>query len=326
MWYLVRRLINSVVLIFVVVTITFFLVHLLPGSPYTLMVNQLIKQGFNRVQAEQQASALFGYSVNQPIVHQYLSYLNQLVHGNLGTSLMYPGQSVRRLILHAVPWTILIVLVSLIVSFGVGILIGTVAAYRRGGWFDRVATILSSLLNGIPQYLSGLVLFYFLAILAGLFPIGGAYAPGVTPGLNAGFFVSAFYHALLPMSAFVISSFAGWSLSMKSNTVSVLGEDYIMAARAMAIDERHIITSYVARNAILPQFTTFVLSIGYMFGGALFVEQIFNYPGLGQLFLNGTNNRDFPLMEGCFLLLTVTVVLANVAADLLYSRIDPRIR
>lgn len=326
MWYIARRLLISLVLIYVVITVTFFLVHLLPGSPYTLMVNQLVKQGYNRVQAEQQAAALFGYQVNTPILRQYVAYMGQLLHGNLGTSLMYPGQPVLRLILRAVPWTVFIVLVSLVASFGIGVLIGTLSAYRRGGWFDRIATILTSLLNGVPQYLTALLLFYFLAILAALFPIGGAYAPGYAPGLNLGFFLSALYHAILPMTAFLLSSFAGWSLSMKSNTVSVLGEDFITAARAMAIDERHIVTSYVARNAILPQFTTFVLSIGYMFGGALFVEQIFNYPGLGQLFLMGTNNRDFPLMEGCFLLLTVTVVMANVAADLLYSRIDPRIR
>jgi len=325
MRYLLQRILVSTLLIYLVTTIIFFLVHLLPGSPYALIVNQLIHQGYTRVQAEQQAAALFGYSVSEPLVKQYWHYIGGLVHGNLGTSVMYPGQSVATLIARALPWTVFLVSIALLVSFAVGTLLGTLAAYFRGSWLDHLITFGASLLNGVPQYLTALLLFYFLAVIAGLFPMGGAYSTEVTPGLNLRFILSALYYAALPMAAFVLSSFAGWALSMRGNTISVLGEDFITAARAMAIDSHDVLFSYVGRNAILPLFTGLVLSMAFMFGGSVFVEQVFNYPGLGRLFIDGTNNRDYPLMQGCFLLLTTAVILANLVADLLYSRIDPRI-
>src|SRR5205085_12253390 len=169
-------------------------------------------------------------------------------------------------------------------------------------------------------------LLYFLAVLLRWFPMGGAYNPYAQQGLNLAFLGSVAGHAILPILTFVLSSFAGWALSMKSSTISVLGEDFITAAKAMAIKERYVVWSYVSRNAMLPLFTGLVLSIGFMFGGSLYVEQVFNYPGLGNLFYMSLQGRDFPLMEGCFFLLTTAVILANVVADLLYSTLDPRIR
>jgi peptide/nickel transport system permease protein len=239
---------------------------------------------------------------------------------------MYPGQPVMDIIAKALPWTVFIVSVALVVSFALGILLGAIAAYLRGTWFDHLVTQGSSLLNGVPLYLTAIVLFYFLAVLLRWFPMGGAYSPYVPQGLNLAFLGSVLAHAILPILAFVISSFAGWALSMKSSTISVLGEDFITAARAMAIKDRYVVWSYVSRNAILPLFTGFVLSIGFIFGGSLYVEQVFNYPGLGNLFYSSMQGRDFPLMEGCFFLLTTAVILANVVADLLYSTLDPRIR
>lgn len=323
---IVKRLVSAVIMILVVTTLIFFLIRLMPGSPYVTMINTLMRQGYSLTQAENEAKALYGFQVKAPVFVQYREYMVNLVHGNLGTSLMFPGQSVMTLIAKAVPWTVLVVTIALFISFGVGVLIGAVAAYRRGTWFDHVVTFGSSLLNGIPQYLTAILLFYFLAVLGREFPMGGAYGPSVTPGFNIGFIGSVLYHAMLPIAAFVLSSFAGWSLSMKANTASVLGEDYIAAAQAMAIRQSTIVVSYVSRNAILPLFTSLVLAVGFMFGGSLFVEQVFNYPGLGYLFIQSTTSRDFPLMQGCFLLLTSAVILANVLADLLYSTLDPRIQ
>lgn len=321
-----KRAALAVVMIYIVTTVVFFVVHLMPGNPYDVIVNQLIHQGMNRTQAENQVKALFGYQPNAPLITQYWRYLGLLIHGNLGTSLMYPGQSVLQLIAKSVPWTVLVVAVSLLISFGIGTLLGALAAYFRGTWIDHVLTIGTSLLNGIPQYLTGILLFYFLAVIWRWFPMGGAFGGRVTPGFNLPYIGSVAEHAILPISAFVISSFSGWALSMKSNTISILGEDFITAAKAMGILERHIVISYVSKNAMLPLFTGLVLSIGFIFGGSLFVEQIFNYPGLGYLFTQATYGRDFPLLEGCFLLLTVAVIFSNLIADLLYSKLDPRIR
>lgn len=321
-----KRAGSAIVMVFAVTTATFFLVRLMPGSPYATELYQLQQQGYSLIQAENQVHVLFGFALQGPLWLQYLHYLNGIVHGNLGTSIMYPGEAVLGLIGKAVPWTVLIVSISLLVCFGIGVGLGTLAAYLRGGWFDQIVTIGSSLLNGIPQYLTAILLFYFLATLGHLFPIGGAYSPVVHPGFNLAFVGSVFYHAMLPILSFVLSGFAGWVLLMKSSTVSVLGEDFIFAAKAMAIRERDVVISYVSKNAMLPLFTSLLLSLGFMFGGSLYVEQVFNYPGLGQLFLNSTNSRDFPLMQGCFLLLTTAVIAANFVADLLYTRLDPRIR
>ncbi len=323
---IVKRAGSALVMVFAVTTATFFLVRLMPGSPYATELYQLQQQGYSVVQAENQVRVLFGFAVQGPLWLQYLHYLGGLVHGNLGTSIMYPGESVLGLIGKAVPWTVLIVCVSLLICFAIGVGLGTLAAYLRGGWFDQIVTIGSSLLNGIPQYLTAILLFYFLATLGHLFPIGGAYSPAVHPGFNLGFVGSVFYHAMLPILSFVFSGFAGWALLMKSSTVSVLGEDFIFTAKAMAIRERDVVISYVSKNAMLPLFTSLLLSLGFMFGGSVYVEQVFNYPGLGQLFLNSTNSRDFPLMQGCFLLLTTAVITANFVADVLYTRLDPRIR
>lgn len=322
----VRRVALAVVMVFIVTTAIFFLVHLMPGNPYALMLNQLVKQGFSMTQADNQVKALFGYDSHAPLLQQYFQYLKLLLRGNLGTSLMYPGQSVAGIIAKAVPWTVLIVAVSLLVSFVIGILFGAISAYLRGTWFDHLITIGSSLLNGIPQYLTALLLFYFLAVVLRWFPMGGSFGGRVGPGWNVGYILSILKHAMLPIAAFVLSSFGGWALGMKSNTVSVLGEDFITAAKAMAVKERFIVTHYVTKNAILPMFTGLVLSIGFIFGGSLFVEQIFNYPGIGYLFFQATQGRDYPLLEGCLLLLTVAVIFSNLVADLLYSKLDPRIR
>lgn len=321
-----KRVGSAVVLIFVVTSIIFFLIRLMPGSPYITEINALLRQGYSLIQAENETKALYGVQAKAPVLIQYREFMVNLVHGNLGTSLMFPGQSVMALIAKAVPWTVLVVAVALLISFGIGVALGAMAAYWRGSWFDHVVTFGSSLLNGVPQYLVAILLFYFLAVLGRSFPMGGAYGPTVSPGFSFAFILSVLFHAILPIATFVVSSFAGWSLSMKANTVSVLGEDYIAAAQAMAVKQRIVVTAYVSRNAILPLFTSLVLSIGFMFGGSLYVEQVFNYPGLGQLFLEATTARDFPLMQGCLLLLTTAVILANVLADLLYSTLDPRIQ
>jgi peptide/nickel transport system permease protein len=324
--HVVKRIGAGLLMIYVVTTLVFFLIRLMPGSPYQLMVNELIQQGYSMTAAENQVHILLGFEPKGPVLSQYWQFIGNLVHGNLGTSVSLTGQPVLRLIAEAAPWTILVVATSLLLSFGFGIVVGTLAAYFRGTWIDQVIANLSAVLNGVPQFITAIVLFYFLATLGHLFPIGGAYSPSVAPGFSFAFIVSVADHAVLPILSFVLSIWAGWALSMKASTISILGEDFVTAAKAMAINPRVILASYVGKNSILPLFTGLVLSLGFMFGGSIFVEQIFNYPGLGYLFVNGTASRDFPLMQGCFLLLTTAVIFANIAADLLYHRLDPRIR
>ncbi|MEZ3159507.1 ABC transporter permease [Microbacterium sp. BWT-B31] len=323
---IIARLAVGLVQVFAVATLTFFLIKAMPGNPQTQMVGELMQRGVSEVDAQRQAAALFGYNLDASPVQQFVDYMIGLSQGNLGISVTNSGQPVAMLIAQAVPWTVFIASTGLLLSFAIGAALGAISAYRRGRRLDRIITLGASLLNGIPQYLTAIVLFFLLAIVLPLFPAGGAYSSSTDPGFNLPFLLSVLYFGVLPILSIVISSFAGWVLTMKASTVGVLGEDYIMAARAMAIKDRTIIGSYVARNAMLPMFTVFGLALGAVFGGAVFVETVFNYPGLGRLFIDATSSRDAPLMMGCFLLLTTSVIIANVITDSLYSRLDPRIR
>jgi peptide/nickel transport system permease protein len=158
------------------------------------------------------------------------------------------------------------------------------------------------------------------------FPVSGPYSPYLKPGLYLEFLLSVLHHAFLPVVTYVLTSVGGWILTMKGSTISVLGEYYVTAAEARGLPERRVVTSYVGRNAIIPLFTRFAISVGYMFSGVVFIEGLFLYPGIGTYLSASIAQRDYPLMTGCFLISTVAVVVANFFADILYSRLDPRVR
>ncbi|HWE64460.1 MAG TPA: ABC transporter permease [Chloroflexota bacterium] len=319
-----RRVLGALLVIYVVITLSFFLIRLLPGNAVDALRAQLLQQGVSPDEINQRIQVLYGLSIKQPLGEQYLQYIGNLLHGNLGNSIMYSGHSVDSIIGSAVPWTILVVASSLLVSFVVGILLGVAAAYRRNAWYSNVITVVSAIFSAIPNYIVAILALYWLGDQLHAFPIGGAYDASVTPGFNLPFIGNVIHHAFLPFLAYTLTGFGGWALSMKGNTISVLGEDYITAAKARGIPERRVATAYVARNALLPMMTGLAISIGYMFGGSVFIETTFTYPGLGYYLITATNGRDYPLMMGCFILIIVAVIVANFLADLLYVRLDPR--
>ncbi len=277
-------------------------------------------------QVYQQIEAIYGIDLNQPILTQYFSYLLGLVRGDLGKSILYPQTPVMSILAQAVPWTLFLVGTALLISFVIGVGLGIIAAYRRGTRLDKGLTLTASLLRAIPDFLLAVLLLYYLAALNPIFPFGGHYDIGVTPGWNLAFIGSVLYHSLLPILAFTLTNFGGWMLNMRSNTISVLGEDFITAGKARGLSETTLSVDYVGRNAILPLFTNLALSLGYMFGGVVFIETIFSYPGVGYFLFNAVSGRDYPVMQGAFLLITVSVILSNIIADLLYGWLDPRIR
>ena len=198
--------------------------------------------------------------------------------------------------------------------------------YMRGSKLDNIFSLFASITTAIPSYLIGVVFLYFLAFIAGVFPKGGNYSIEIKPGFTLQFIADVFYHAALPMLTYVFVTVGMWMLAMKASTISVLGEDYVLAAEARGLPKRRIILSYVGRNAILPVFTTLAITIGYMFGGSVFIETIFTYPGIGYFLTNSVGGRDYPLMQGIFLLVTVVICISNFLADILYSKLDPRVR
>ena len=225
----------------------------------------------------------------------------------------------------ALPWTLGLVGVATIVSFVLGTALGVVLAWRRGTWSDHVLPTLT-FLNAIPYFWMALILVLLLSVSVSVFPAGGGYDRAIFPEPTAQFATSVLYHAALPALTIVIGSFAGWVLQMRNMTVTVLGEDYVSLAEAKGLPRRMILVGYAARNAILPSITGFALALGGVVGGSMLTEVIFNYPGLGYSLFQAVGAQDFPLMQGLFLIISLAVIVANLAADIAYVFLDPRTR
>ena len=328
--FLLRRVLRAFLTVFFVSTLIFFLVRLMPGDPVQVYINQQMTQyGYSYEDAANQARSLFAIDTDQPKLLQYLDYLKNLASGDLGMSLTAAGTSVSSIILSRIWWTVFSVGTALLLSFALGSLIGMLMAYRRGGLFDGVMTTVGSLLSSVPNYILALLVIVLFGVRWELIPytkMRGSYSSGVHPGWNFEFFWDAIYHAILPISVYVLTTIGGWMLLMKSSTISALEEDFVTAARARGIPEWRVLIFYVGRNAILPLFTTLTISIGFVAGGSLLVEPIFQYQGIGSRLYESINQRDYPTLQGIFLVITISVVIANLLADLLYSRLDPRIR
>jgi len=328
--WILRRLVKFVVTVFVVSTMSFFLVRLLPGNPVdTFITTQMAQTGMSYADAAAMAQGLFSFNPKEPVLQQYATYMNNLIHGDLGNSLLSPGTTVVQTIRIYLPWTLFSVGVAQVIAFIVGILAGMLMAYRRTTWIDHLLTNLGSLLHAIPNYILAILIVVFLGVKLQLFDLTtmrGSYSPGVHPGFSLDFLSDALYHATLPILAYVLTTVGTWALVMKSSTVEALGEDYVTVAKARGLAETRIIFGYVGRNAVLPLFSQLAVTFGFVVGGSIFVEKIFGYQGIGAALFTAVNGRDYPVLQGIFLVTTISVVLANLVADLLYSRLDPRIR
>jgi peptide/nickel transport system permease protein len=328
--WLVRRLAKAVLTIFIVTTGTFFLVRLLPGNPVdTYIQTQIAQTGISYEAAAAQAKNLFSLDPDQPLIQQYVTYMLNLLHGDFGNSLLSPGTTVAQVIKTYLPWTLFSVGVATIFSFVIGIAAGMIMAYRRESWIDHLLTSIGSLLHAIPNYILAILIVVFLGVKLQVFNLTearGSYTPGVEPSFSLSFLNDIFYHALLPILAYALTTVGSWALVMKSSTTETLGEDYVTVARARGLSDSRIRTGYVGRNAVLPLFSQLAVSLGFVVGGSIFVEKIFSYQGIGFSLFNAVNGRDYPVLQGIFLVLTISVVAANLLADVLYSRLDPRIR
>jgi peptide/nickel transport system permease protein len=328
--YLLGRILKALLTAFMVITLTFFLIRLLPGNPVEIYINQLVVQyGIPYHEASDQAAALFAIDLDEPLVLQYFDYLGNLFRGDLGTSILSPGTTVAQVIIRFLPWTIFSVGLALIISFSIGIILGLVMAYRRDGVIDQVLTVFASIFSSIPNYLVAILLIVWLGVqwrVVAIADMRGSLSSGVTPELSWAFIKDAFYHASLPIITYVLTTLGGWMLTMKSSTLSVLEEDYVTVARAKGLKDSRIVSAYVGRNAALPLFTQLTIAIGFVVGGSLLIEGIFQYQGIGSTLLQSIMRRDYTVMQAVFLIITLSVIIANLLADLLYSWIDPRIK
>ena len=324
-----RATLKAALTILVATAITFSLVRLLPGNPVDLRIDELTRDGsMTYEQARDQVSTIYPMDLNDPIPLQFVTYLGNVLRGDLGSSYLSNTASVTSIIFAVLPWTLFAVGTGLFLSFVAGIALGLLAAYNRGSRFDQIVSTAGSIVSSVPNYLIAILIVLIFGVQLELIPITqmrGALSPGVHPGFTLEFIGDVFFHASLPIFVYFLTNIGHWILSMRNATLATLEEDYVTAARARGLSESRITTAYVGRNAALPLVTQLAIAVGFIVGGAVLIEQVFLYQGVGLRLLRAVAQRDYPVMQGILLLVTISVVVANLAADLLYSRLDPRI-
>jgi peptide/nickel transport system permease protein len=326
MRYLLRRVGFYLIALWASVTINFIIPRLMPGDPAEAFLARMQGQNMSREQI-QALRVEFGVGSNQSVVSQYFSYLNNVLHGNLGISSANFPEPVTRVIWEHLFWTLGLVGMAVVLSFALGTLIGIVVAWRRGSRLDTILPPVLVFISSIPYFWMALGLLYLLGSVLNWFPVQGGYDVfSAVPGWNMDFILSVIQHSILPAITMVLGALGVWVLPMRNTMVTTLSEDYVLMAKAKGLPERRVMFNYAARNAILPSVTSFSISLGLIVGGSLLTEIVFNYPGLGYTLYSAVINNDYGLIEGCFLVIALAVLLANFMADLLYTFLDPRVR
>jgi peptide/nickel transport system permease protein len=323
MSYILRRLTFYAVAAWVALTANFFLPRAMPGNAV-----QAIMSKFPSLQpsAYHALEAMLGVGHPGSLWHQYVSYLGDVFTLNFGISVSQFPAKVSTLLGQTIPWTLALVGTATLIAFFVGTGFGIIAGWRHGGWLDRVLPGLM-FFQAIPYFFLALILIELLAARPPhIFPIGQGYDGGLIPGWNSAFIGSAIYHSILPAFTIVITSLAGWMLQMRNVMITTVGEDYVVAAQAKGLPSRRVVFTYAARNAILPQLQGFGLALGFVVSGAIVMEIVFSYPGIGLLLLSAVTSNDYPLMQGIFLVITFAVLLANLIVDFIIVFVDPRAR
>jgi peptide/nickel transport system permease protein len=328
--YVLRSLVASLITIWLTTTFTFFLIRLLPSNPVQLYIDELMQRNdMSFEEARARASAMFTTDFNAPVIQQYLTYLGNIVRGNLGESLRSTGTPVTEIIAAFLPWTLFSVGLGLLTSFVVGLFFGLLTAYFRNSIFDVALTTLASFLSAVPNYLIAILIVVVLGTQLHLFSVGemrGAYSASAQPGFSLDFLLDVLKHAILPVATYFLATFGQWLLIMKNNTLAILGEEYVNMAVARGLRRGRVITAYVGRNASLPLVARLALTIGIAVSGSVVIEYYFVYPGIGQRLTTAINERDYTVVQGIFLMLTISVVAANFLTDFAYERLDPRVR
>ncbi|WP_419879241.1 ABC transporter permease [Brevibacillus centrosporus] len=313
--FLIARLLRGVITVLVAVTATFLILRVMPGDPTTMMLD-------NRVPEEIRQQLLKDFGLDKDLFTQYLIFLKQLFLGfDLGTSFVQ-RVPVMDVILSRLPWTLVLMSVSMLITALIGIPLGVIAAYRKGSFLDQAINALSIL--GIALFIPwlGIILLYFLGLKIPWFPIGGA----VTVGLEGWDYIwDATKHLVLPVVSLTIVHLASYVLYMRASTIDVLNEEYIRTARAKGLKERVVLWRHAVRNSLLSTVTMMGLQLGAIVGGAILTETVFAYPGLGRLIYEAVKEHDYPILQGTFLILAVTVVVVNILTDIVYSSLDPKI-
>jgi peptide/nickel transport system permease protein len=324
--YLLRKIGFYVVALWAALTVNFCIPRLMPGNPVDIMLSKLGQRGPVTPEARHSIEVLLGANTDQSMLSQYGDYLSNLATGDLGVSLTFFPAPVSDIIGQTLPWTIGLIGLSTVISFLLGIGLGTVAGWKRGSWLDNLIPV-TTMFQSVPYFWLALILLFVLGSLLSIFPLNGGYdVYNAVPGWNGAFLGSVIYYGTLPALTIVLSSVGGWMLGMRNMMVSTLSEDYMLTAEAKGLRPGRIMRTYAARNAILPSISGFAISLGFVVAGSIVTEAVFSYPGIGSALLQAVGGNDYALMQGIFLIITLSVLGANLLVDLLYSVIDPRTR
>lgn len=309
-------------------TLNFFLPRMAPGDPVRERLFQMsttggfTQAGVEEMVAEYQAK----FGLDKPLYEQYGNYLLDMARFDFGYSLtLFPSKALD-LIMNALPWTIGLLLVTTLLSFAIGTIVGALIAWPKAPrWVEGLAAPMLTL-AAVPYYLLGLILLYVFAFMLKWFPLSGGYTAGTQPEFSFGFIADVLEHSMLPALSIILSALGFWALGIRGMMVTTSGEDYMLYAEARGLRDKTIFTRYGLRNALLPQVTALALSLGHIVSGALLVEVIFTYPGVGSLLFRAIQGADYFVIYGIVFMVVLAIGLATLIVDLAYPLLDPRIR
>jgi peptide/nickel transport system permease protein len=313
--FVLRRLGRGLLTVWFAVTVTFLLLRLLPGDPALAVASTNMTE-------DQRAALLVQYGLDQPLPTQYVLYLGQLLQGNLGTSFTQ-SVPVLDVLAERIPWTLLLTATAMVLTVVIGIPLGVAAASHKGGLVDRIVQVVGVTGQSLFVPSVGILLLYLFGLQLGWLPIGGAYSQNV---FGFEWYGSVLSHLILPAVSLTLIQLGSYALTMRATVVEALHEDYVVLARANGLTSRRILWKHALRNALLPATTLIGLQLGFLVGGAVLTETVFAYPGVGRGIYEAVTQLDFPVLQGAFLLLAVTVVAANTLTDIAYGFLDPRVK
>ncbi|WP_224815392.1 ABC transporter permease [Hasllibacter sp. MH4015] len=325
--YLLNRLFTLFLTVFIAATLIWIIPRLSPVNPVDAMLGRMASGGGtieNSGAILEQLNERFGF--NDPWYVQYWLYIKNTLTFDFGISTASFPTPVSQMIAGALPWTLGLMIVALILTFIIGNLLGALMVWEHTPKPWKVVIPAAMVFTSMPPILSGLLLMYIFSSSLGWFPLNGAYGLRVEPGMSWQFIASVVEHGVLPAMSIVLVTFGFWALGMRGLMIGVQGEDYTVLAKAKGLRKRYILYRYMIRNAILPQITAFALKIGMLVAGQVLVERIFAYPGMGKLLYDAILDQDFPVIQGVSFVVILMTALAVFFVDLLYPLIDPRIR
>ncbi len=323
---MLKKVMTALFTILVALIVMFLVIQNMPGNPVDIMATDIMKKESIQYDiAYERAKAILNYDPDKPLVERFIDYAKGILSGSLGTSMAYK-KSVSDIIKEALPWTLLVASLSLFLSFTVGILLGILIAWKRKKVLNTILIGYQSILGSIPNYIVAYLLVVIFSVSLGWLPARGAYSTQVTAGFNLPFILDVLKHAILPVLAYFLTTVSGWILSMKANSLSIMGEDYITYAQVRGLPNRRIVLTYLSKNAILPMITNLAVSFGLLFGGSPLIENMFFYPGVGYFLNNAIAKRDYTLMQGMFFVIIIMVVASNLLVEIMYRYLDPRLR